>query len=192
MRKIVAGVAMLVACSTLCARGTAPKEFPPEYWRSMNCYEAQESHQAACRTAHAAAGIVDPEPPPPPPPVEMAKPVVHDDEAAKAVMDVFLATSLKDPTSPIQYQTTNVLPCTSVLPPQLRDKPADCMCYSVNAKNSWGAYGGSKLAVVELLGASGHYLPISVPDDILTSYNISACISNLTPRDADLIKKAVH
>lgn len=191
-------VVMFVAALT-CSSGAAVSQtvkYPVEHWRHINCSTVDESVRVVCRKAHRAMGLYDeaegePQQGAPEEPNVSPSTAAPDDEKGRKAVDQMLAASLKDPTSPIQYSVTRVLPCTSVLPPDLRQKPTDCICYAVNAKNSWGAYGGVKLGAAELLPVGETFIAMNVPTEIMTAANSASCAANLVPRDASFIKDAV-
>jgi len=112
-----------------------------------------------------------------------------DHAAARNSLDVYLAHSLKDPTSVMQYASSDVTECRNVanMPRTMRDNW--CICYRLNAKNSWGAYGGVKYAAASLVGKPPIYHVVAVPDELFFG-SASGC-TNMTPRDAALIKDNV-
>ena len=93
----------------------------------------------------------------------------------------------------MQYRVSDIVLCGEVLPAQLTVKPDNCICYEVNAKNGYGGYTGGTLGIVELLPAGQTYIGLDLPHDLITAEAVKACYSaNLSPRDAELMKKAVR
>lgn len=175
----------------------------PSYWRSVACDAVVKRYQKDCISEHERMGIspyesqgfaeekrrAESQPPPPPPktftPEEM--------EVGRAAVDLHLASTLKDPLSAMQYRVSDIVLCGEVLPAQLTVKPDNCICYEVNAKNGYGGYTGGTLGIVELLPAGQTYIGLDLPHDLITAEAVKACYSaNLSPRDAELIKKAVR
>jgi len=90
---------------------------------------------------------------------------IADDSAQDALVksvDHLLASSLNDPLSATDYRVSGPVACKLVLPAgQLMHD--QCVCYSVNAKNSLGGYTGVTMYVAEFIGSLE--FPILMPGE---------------------------
>lgn len=86
----------------------------------------------------------------------VADPVATFQASVAEGVDRLLASQLFDPTTAIQYRVSAPVACKNVMD-GLPDKSM-CVCYSVNAKNRFGAYAGSSTYVAPYMEVNGQYL----------------------------------
>lgn len=118
-------------------------------------------------------------------------------QAARAAVDSMLGRTLKDPLSATQYRVSDALPCEQVLPGVAAQLSLRlCICYQINAKNSFGGYTGSELALATLFRSDANsYVAIAIPKELTrkNGYVMNACYdANLQVRDAALIHAAAQ
>lgn len=118
-------------------------------------------------------------------------------EAARAAIDSMLGHNLKDPPSAMQYRVSDVLPCAQVQPASAAHPSSPlCICYQVNAKNSYGGYTGAELSLATLLRSeAGGFVAVSIPKGLVSmnSHVVHTCHdANLQERDAALIHAAAR
>jgi hypothetical protein len=173
---------------------------PPSSWDNVPCDIAQASARGDCEAEHARIGIG---------PTEtresatQAAVAAYVDslpdgeqaiEAARRAVDRMLAATLKDPMSAMQYRISAAFSCREVLPVESAVKTPDgCICYQVNARNSFGGYTGAELALAQLLTAGDSYVAVSVPRDSMRLQAVAYCAkANMSSRDATFIHRAVQ
>lgn len=208
---------LLAGCAiSTCLAKNVPPAPDPTYWQSFPCDIVEKRFEQACLTEHERAGIppyetknsaalraqdeartraqrgdASSE--------ESAKNTHKDQEqqspnaddvAARAALDKHLAASLKDPSSAMQYSASDIVPCAWIasVPPSMNT--SRCVCYQVNAKNSYGAYAGKKLSAVVLLNDSAPYVVTDLHTNLIA---YPACANaNLSKRDSSLIHALVE
>ncbi|MHB8742791.1 MAG: hypothetical protein ACYC9L_06650 [Sulfuricaulis sp.] len=115
--------------------------------------------------------------------------LADDTQAAMAKVDALLAGYLKDPGSATQYKTSGIIPCkqvTAFAADGDGDGDGDCMCYSVNAKNSFGGYTGAIVEVAKFVGAGAIR-------EVGGTFARAACSTvKLVPRDPSFIVRAAE
>jgi hypothetical protein len=203
------GLGALLALMAGCAPmpytySVAPVQTPPEgHWRTVPCSIVTEAKRADCLAEHESFGLTSEEHvgatgyTQSPPDIDQVEDLPSDAaaiEAARTAVDKMLATTLKDPMSAIQYRTSAILSCRKILPTVLAAKvPDGCLCYEVNAKNSYGGYTGSQLGIAELIATGQGYVALSVPREMISIEGVKNCYSShFDQRDASLIKAAVQ
>lgn len=191
---VMALAAAVAACALSgCATTTAPVGAPPDpiVWRTTRCTDAPPQWQASCHTVHQRMGIAD----------DTASPLLFPGPAGEArnaaaadAVDRLLATTLKDPLSAIQYQVSNVVSCYAVVADAVAVATREgCVCYEVNARNSYGGYTGVDIGVAILIGNGTVYVADAAPRSSLLATAPQSCVSaHLRPRDAGQIHRAVQ
>ncbi|HSX60246.1 MAG TPA: hypothetical protein VLF18_08615 [Tahibacter sp.] len=112
------------------------------------------------------------------------------DDALASSVDRMVAKSLTDPLSAIDYRVSRPLECKLALV-ELDFQSGDCVCYSVNAKNGFGGYTGSKTFAAQFEHV-GRDLRLMPPIQISDLRAIAACeAANLSPRPAENISRRV-
>lgn len=110
------------------------------------------------------------------------------EEAATAV-DMMLANTLKDPLSSMQYSIGSPQPCSLLLGAM----SGHCICYEVNAKNSYGGMTGRKIGVASLTSSIAPIAAQSIPDSLIgPGVHVACARAGLAPRDAQRIHGAVR
>jgi hypothetical protein len=153
------------------------------YWNARSCEGVDEPVVHNCNAAHARAGLATT--------ATLPKFAPSREEAAQA-LDAMLAQSLKDPLSAIQYRVSDIRACDDVVLSTIT-RPAErgCLCFSVNAKNSYGGYTGGALAVARILQDGRDRTFIAEPTDRAAILpGIASCL--LEPRDAAAIKAQIR
>lgn len=155
------------------------------YWMSVSCKDAAAPVRANCEAAHARKGIA--------PEQTREKRMPTPEEAGDAI-DSMLASSLKDPTSAMQYHVSGARSCIGLIDSNaVTGEVRGCACYSVNSKNSYGAYAGQSLAIAELVltNEDGPFLALNVPAVLYAGNALTGCPA-MRERDSDLIRSKVH
>lgn len=152
-----------------------------DYWISTNCELVEKPVLEVCLKYHVKAGLS---------PSETRLPKAPTYDESYAVVDRTLAEHLKDPLSAMQYRIAEPRRCEGLIPPQfIQHKQRGCVCYSVNSKNSFGAYPGQTPGVVEIVATDGDaFIGLAIDGGLS---NLPWCPA-LQPRDAELIKAAVR
>lgn len=162
----------------------APKKaasIDDKQWGETRCDLVAQENREPCMAAHVRLDIA--------PDRTLTPPTVRaDNEALRAAMDLHLAMTLKDPMSAIQYMVSDAVECEDVsrTPASLSSKW--CVCYSVNAKNSYGGFTGAQIGVATLIRNEPPYLMVDVPSSLITKP--SKC-PNMQSRDSALIHAKV-
>lgn len=118
-------------------------------------------------------------------------------EEARSSVDSMLGHILKDPLSAMQYRVSDPMPCAQVIPgaAALPALAPLCICYQVNAKNSYGGYTGAELSVAAVSRpAAGGFVALPFPKELFSvnTYVERTCdAANMRERDAALIHAAV-
>lgn len=112
------------------------------------------------------------------------------EDIADAV-DRMLATSLTDPLSAIDYRVSGAVSCKAVLPPDEYAGHDQCVCYSINAKNSFGGYAGSQLYAAAYIGDSRWYIVIPVASIDPPASDSECSRARMTIRPASKIAERV-
>jgi hypothetical protein len=201
--KVAAAIAVLTLSCVGCtpAYVAAPAAEPSvESWDSVPCDIAQANKKAECEAEHKRIGIAANETFHSARDAAIAAAV--DDlpdtdqkvEAARVAVDHMLASTLKDPMSAIQYRLSEPFSCKDVLSPESAAKvPNGCMCYEVNAKNSFGGYTGSQLSIALLVKMDDRYVAVATGRETPSIRSVQRCASvGLQNRDANLIHAAVQ
>lgn len=103
-------------------------------------------------------------------------------------VDKLLASQLIDPTTAIQYRVSESLACKGVLDGMPDD--SKCVCYSVNAKNRYGAYAGATVYAAPYVELNGSYLML--PGFEVEGKEAAACEkSGMAARPASKIAELV-
>lgn len=186
--------AAVAACALSgCATTIAPVDAPPDpiVWRTTRCTDAPQHWQASCHSVHQRMGIAD----------DTASPLLFPGPTGEArnasaadAIDRLLATTLKDPLSAIQYQVSDVVSCYAVVADGIAVASREgCVCYEVNARNSYGGYTGVDIGVAILIGDGTVYVADAAPRSSLLAMAPQTCVSaHLRPRDAGQIHRAVQ
>jgi hypothetical protein len=169
-------------------------------WDNVPCDIAQASVRPDCEAEHARIGIGPNETRSAATAAAIA--AYADDlpqgdqavEAAHQAVDKMLASSLKDPMSAMQYRVSGVFSCREVLPIEIAVKtPNGCICYQVNARNSFGGYTGSELSLAQLIAVGDSYVAVTAPRDLIQLEALTYCAkTDFLRRDAELIHRAVQ
>jgi hypothetical protein len=176
--------ALLTGCATAPPTQQLPVViYDDSYWNARSCVGVEEPVIHNCNAAHARAGLAMA--------ATIPKFTPSREQAAQA-LDLMLAESLKDPMSAMQYRVSDVKECARmVLSTIERPQERGCLCYSVNAKNSYGGYTGSELSVVRILQPGQGESFIAQPvEKSLFLQSLAACMTE--PRDAQAIKALVR
>lgn len=126
-----------------------------------------------------------------PAPTPPATPLSAEGELAASALDAYLASTLLDPTSPIQYQVTDLFECSAIGP----GRPAGqntCMCYSINAKNRMGAFVGSEIVFVPVTIHGEHATLHAAFDDLDPGTTVWCEIKRLIDRPVSNITDLVN
>lgn len=153
------------------------------YWNARSCEGVEQPVMQNCIAAHARADLTPTE--------TVAKVIPSRDEAMQA-LDRMLAETLKDPMSAQQYRVSDLEQCGRIVLSTIVDtKERGCLCYSVNAKNSYGGYAGPEFAVARILqtGRGNSFIAVPVGKSLFLS---AASSCGTSPRDADAIRAAIR
>jgi hypothetical protein len=185
----VAILAALPGCATTTPSTNAPPD--PIVWRSARCSEAPAQWQASCHAVHQRMGIAD----------DTASPLLFPGPAGEArnaaaaeAVDRLLARTLRDPLSAIQYQVSDIVSCYAVMADGIAAATREgCVCYEINARNSYGGYTGVEPGVAILIGDGAVYVADTAPRSSLLPMAPGSCVdAHLRPRDASKIHDAVR
>lgn len=185
---LVTILAALAGCATTPPSTNASPD--PIVWRTTRCSEAPALWRASCHSVHQRMGIAD----------DTASPLLFPGPAGEArnaavadAVDRLLATTLKDPLSAIQYQVSDVVSCYAVVADGIAAATREgCVCYEINARNSYGGYTGVDVGVAILIGDGAVYVADTAPRSSLLSIAPASCVNaHLRPRDASRIPDAV-
>lgn len=137
--------------------------------------------------------------PPTSPPTAPAKPVNLDDvdispkeKTHYEAIDARLAMTMIDPTSPIQYEISDLFPCKT-LGKSIKEvaKEMDCACYYINAKNQLGAYVGKRLGFALIAPVGSGFVAMDISELAVNNKNELLCAgSGLKKRDSAFIRSA--
>jgi hypothetical protein len=187
---IVAILAALPGCATTPPPPKAPPD--PIVWRTTRCTEAPAQWQASCHSVHQRMGIAD----------DTASPLLFPGPAGDArnataaeAVDRLLASTLKDPLSAIQYQVSDIVSCYAVVADGIAAATREgCVCYAINARNSYGGYTGVEPGVAILIGDGAVYFADTAPRSSLLPTAAATCVmtAHMHARDASRIHDAVR
>jgi hypothetical protein len=107
----------------------------------------------------------------------------REDERTK-LLDAALAESLKDPASAQQYSVGAFRSCDGLTANPMGAYADGCMCYAVNAKNSYGGYTGVHYGVATFLH---DHATIRDQGELAFDFKDACNASGMTKRDPKLL-----